>query len=392
MSQTTFLFDATLPAAATATPGRRNSPQRAAQVAGVDRTAFEIGWDFAHHRLTPPVAHLQAESPVRQGWSAGRAVFGARTLRPSRSVRQWLALRLHAWQHGIAVEPVQVTPHLLTQLQVTHCPVTGEALTDTPDAHGADTDATLVRLNPQAAAAAGNLVQMSRLAAQAAARGCEAAWGCARQLETRRSEAAGTAAAADALDTTPTLDGLTEEAWARLALLASFATPLPHAVAASLPLRLLPPNRVRVLNPVQALQVVLTMQFCDAGYARRLVAWAALMPTSEARQAFQLFMHTLLARRLSAGPVLDDTAARRAMQAAWADVLVQRRWQRLALLLTPAQCEQLLQRGARRGLLGGGRQWLAEPQATEGWALAAAGQASTDSCDGVVSAKALLSH
>lgn len=390
MSQTTFLFDATQPAAAAPGAAPRNAVSAfAATAAGTDRTAFEIGWDFAHHRLTPPVAHLHADSPVRQGWSAGRAVFGARTLRPGRSVRQWLALRLHAWQHGIAVEPVQVTPHFIGQLQATHCLVTGQPLTDATDARGADSDGTLVRLNPRAAAAAGNLAQLSRLAAQAAALGCETALQRARQLDAHVRTDTPTGSASTPPDR---IDGLDADAWARLALLASFATPLPHAVAAGLPLRVLPPNRVRVLNPVQALQVVLTMQFCDAGYARRLVAWAALMPGSEVRQAFQLFMHTLLARRLSAGPVLDDAAARRAMEAAWADALVQRRWQRLALLLTPAQCEQLLQRGARRGLLGAGRQWLAEPQATEGWALAAAGQASTDSCDGVVSTKALLSH
>ena len=44
-----------------------------------DRTAFEIGWDHARHRLLPPADHLHAGNPVRQGWEAGQAVFGTRT-------------------------------------------------------------------------------------------------------------------------------------------------------------------------------------------------------------------------------------------------------------------------------------------------------------------------
>jgi hypothetical protein len=63
----------------------------------------------------------------------------------------------------------------------------------------------------------------------------------------------------------------------------------------------LPPTRLRVLNPVQSLQVMLSLQFTRAGHARRCAALAGLMPTAEARYAFNSFMHTLLARRLAAG-------------------------------------------------------------------------------------------
>lgn len=359
MAQAAFTFD--IPVAATGgnagTPPTHSRAQHA--YSGPDATGFEIGWDFAHYRLTPPVAHLHAENPVRQGWSAGRAVFGARTLRPTRPVRQWLQLRLAAWQHGLAFEGVQVTPNFLAQLQVPECPVTRSTLTD---GSGAETDATITRLNPQAGVAAGNLAMLSQAALEAKAHhSWESALANARRIEAGECSQ---------------IDGLEAIEWARLALLMSLVTPLPHAQAATLPLLVLPPNRLRVLNPVQALQVMLTLQFCDAGYARRLVALAVLMPSSEARQAFQVFMHTLLARRLAAGPVLDATAARRAMENAWADALVQRRWQRLALLLTSADCEQLLQRAARRGLMGAGKQWLNSTRATDGWALDNAGQAS----------------
>lgn len=394
MSQAAFLFEApsALPGASAARP--LPAPRRHARPLGVDDVGFEIGWDFAHHRLTPPVAHLHADNPVRQGWSAARAVFGSRTLRPGAAVRQWLALRLVAWQHGQAFEGVQVTPHFIAQLQADSCPVTGASLLAGPGTDGGHAgeagitqigeagiahvgeagithvgeasiahagDAGITRLNRQAAYAAGNLALLSARARQAAAgRG----WQDALDQATLAEEHG------QALH-----EGLTSTQWRRLAVLMSFATPLDHARAAELPLLVLPPNRVRVLNPVQALQVMLTLQFCQAGYARRLVALAALMPTSEIRQAFQVFMHTLLARRLAAGPVLEGGAMRHAMEQAWTDALVQRRWQRLALRLTAAECEQLLQRAVRRGLLGASQRWQPLEAATEGWALDRAGRA-----------------
>jgi hypothetical protein len=371
MSQAAFLFDA--PAAPTAAAAARGvgATRRHARPTGVDDVGFEIGWDLAHHRLTPPVAHLHADNPVHQGWGAARAVFGHRTLRPSAAVRQWLALRLSAWQHGQAFESVQVTPHFIAQLQVTHCPVTGELLGSTDPLaigssghighHGPNVPAGLARLNQRAAHAAGNLVVLGATARDAA-EGLD--W----------SQALAQAEAAEDAGE-PTRRGLTPMHWRRLAGLMSLATPLAHARAAVLPLLVLPPNRVRVLNPVQALQVMLTLQFCQAGYARRLVALAALMPSSELRQAFQVFMHTLLARRLSAGAAIDGAAMRSAMEAAWADALVQRRWQRLALRLCAADCEQLLQRAARRGLMGPSQRWQAPEAAVEGWALDGAGRA-----------------
>jgi hypothetical protein len=362
MSQAAFLFDAPAAPAAPAVQAARHAPAaRRHQPQGVDEVGFEIGWDFARHRLTPPVAHLHADNPVRQGWSAARVVFGHRTLRTTLAVRQWLELRLAAWQRGRAFENVQVTPHFIAQLQAPQCPVTGTALA-TGDAVAQSAHPPLpARLNQHAACAAGNLAMLSDTA-RAAAEGLD--W---RQAlaQAEQAEAAGEA----------TRRGLTPQQWRRLAGLMSLATPLDHAHAAALPLLVLPPNRVRVLNPVQALQVMLTLQFCQAGYARRLVGLAALMPSSELRQAFQVFMHTLLARRLAAGSAIDAPAMRAAMEQAWADALVQRRWQRLASRLTAADCEQLLQRAARRGLIGPSQRWQAPEAAVEGWALDSAGLA-----------------
>lgn len=359
MSQAAFLFDAA-PNPVGARAARPGSPPSKRQRAeDIDDIAFEIGWDFARHRLTPPVAHLHADNPVRQGWSAARAAFGARTLRPTLPVRQWLELRLAAWQSGCAFESVQVTPHFIAQLQVTHCPVTGIPLA-TGNALAQSAHPPLpARLNPQAAYAAGNLAMLSDTA-RTAAEGLD--W---RDALVQADEAEGAGEA--------TRRGLTPSQWRRLAGLMSLTTPLSHAQAAALPLLVLPPNRVRVLNAVQALQVMLTLQFCKAGYARRLVALAALMPSSELRQAFQVFMHTMLARRLAAPMAQEGPMMRAAMEQAWADTLVQRRWLRLASRLTAADCEQLLQRAAQRGLMGPSQRWQAPEAAVDGWALESAG-------------------
>ena len=340
MVQATFEFS---PPAASTVPG---APQphalptdaaASADAPGLDRIGFEIGWDHAHHRVTPPLAHLHQPNPVHQGWLAGRAAFGARTLAPSAAHRQWLALRLQAWQQGAAFEGVQVNPAFLARIDAVDCPVSRQTLTLCA---GLASDATVTRLNPAAAYAAGNLVVLSRQVA----------------------------------DTDPA--ALDDAQQARLATLRSFATPLPHAQAVLLPLRALPPNRVRVINPVQALQVMLTLQFLQAGYARRLLGLAVLMPGSEARQAFQIFMHTLLARRLAAGQGASPAEARRALEDSWADTLVNRRWQRLASRLTAADCEALLQRASQRGLVVGGSRWVSSDSATEGWALEAGAAAS----------------
>jgi hypothetical protein len=356
MAQVALPFD--VPSTPAATPIAK-LPSPATHAVSGDPIASDIGRDFARHHLTPPVEHLQAESPVYQAWRAGRAVFGIRTLPATPRVRLWLQLRLQAWMQGVVFEALQLTPCHLQQLAVSHCPVTREPLTRATET---GIDGRVDRINRSAAFAAGNLAMLSAQACQArASLDWQAQWAVAHEL----SEAAGGVA--------KRRDGLDAQQWSRLAVLTSFVTPLPHAIAALLPLSVLPPNRLRVLNPVQALQVMLCLQFTRDGYARRLVALAAMMPTSEARQAFQVFMHTLLARHLEAGAAQDSTAARRTIEDTWADPLVIRRWQRLALRLTEGQCEQLLQRAAERRLVGPQAQWLSLEQATDGWALASAG-------------------
>ena len=315
MAQAAFQFDDS-----SAKPSAKSSTKPLAETR-IDTSAFQIGWDHARHRLTPPLSHLQAESPVQQGWRCGRAVFGLRTLRATPAVRQWLQLRLSAWVGGWVFEDVQLTPNFLQQIDVSQCPITRQPIThDT----GSASDGVVDRVNHRAGFAAGNLATLSQRASQALA-----------QLDSRQALAIAEGMDCGKLGVAPrTADQgeLDAAQWARLGVLMSFTAPLPHASAALLPLRVLPPNRVRVLNAVQALQVMLTLQFTQAGYARRLVALAVLMPSSEIRQSFQMFMHTLLARRLEAGQALSLDAnpqhnaqkIRQAMEDCWSDPLVNR--------------------------------------------------------------------
>jgi hypothetical protein len=322
---------------------------------------FELGWDHAHYGAVPPAAHLDPLSPVRQGWEAGRQTFGQRTLASNRFVRKWLQLRLNAWLRGRAFEATQVNPAFLRQIDVAVCPITSEVLT-----HGTGelSDASVDRVFNGAAYAGGNLAVMSTRANRAKSDyGTDDAMRFARQIELGRLGQ---------------IDGLSAEQWARIAVLTSFVTPLPHARAATLPLIVLPPNRLRVLNPVQSLQVMLSLQFTRGGHARRCAAIASLMPSADARQAFNSFMLTLLARRLAAGKAASDGDERRMVEVMWLDPLVQRRWQRLALRLTEADCRRIGRIAAERGLASSGIRWLGTEAATAGWALESAGYASDD--------------
>jgi hypothetical protein len=322
---------------------------------------FKLGWDYAHYGVVPPAEHLHPLSPVRQGWEAGRETFGRRTLQPNRFVRKWLQLRPSAWLRGRVFEGQQVNPAFLRQIDVAVCPVTREVLT-----HGTGelSDASVDRVFNDAAYAAGNLAVMSTRANQAkSAYGLDDAMAFVRQIETGRLGQ---------------IDGLTSEQWARTAVPASFATVMPHAKASILPLLVLPPARLVVLNAAQSLQVMLSLQFTSAGHARRCAALGSLMPCADARLAFNAFMHTLLARRLAAGRLTSELTERHAVEDMWRDTLVNRRWQRLVAYLSAVNCGRIVRTVAERGLAGKGIRWTPPELATEGWALEAMGYAEAE--------------
>jgi hypothetical protein len=317
------------------------------------QTGFDIGWDHARHGLLPPPAQWFDGNPLQQGWQAGRACFGERTLGASPRVRRWLALRLHAWQRGRAFELAEVTPHYLGQIEVDLCPVLRQPLQPV--------EASVDRVCDSAGYAAGNLAMMSAFANRA-----KGASGLGLLL--RRAERA--AHTADGR-----FEGLDAAAWLRLATLVSFVTPLPHEQALCLPLHLLPPNRLRLLNPVQGLQALITREIGRPDGTRRLRALSALLPDAAVRLDFHRFLSALLPRCIEAGRDARPWALRHVLEDAWSDTLVQRCWRRLALPLTPLLIEKLLQRCAA-GALGVAHVLLHEDRAaTEGWALERGGLA-----------------
>lgn len=329
-----------------------------------EHIGFDLGWDHAHHGITPPAPYVLEPSPLRKGWLAGSTTFGERTLPPTVAVRQWLQLRLHAWLRGRSVELIQVTPHHLRQLAVTHCPVTREAL-DLPNDNVCRV--SIERVRHDAGYAAGNLAMMSACAQAAkAAHGFESAIDIARRLE---------AQATRGHTAEPRHDGLTPAQWARMAVLCSYVELLPHARACELPMLVLPPNRLRLFNPAQALQAFISQQLLRPGWSRRINGIEALLSTPAARRAFRSFFQTLLPRVLDAGRPADPQHARWAIEDAWSHALVMQRWVRFASMLSSVQCESLLSRAAAERLLPESLrvEVLADADATDGWCLASRG-------------------
>ena len=315
----------------------------------VDRAGFDIGWDHAHHGLVPPAELLHPGTPVCHGWTAAKAVFGCRTLSASRRTRLWLQLRLLAWRRGLAFDTQQVTPNYLGQIEVDLCPIRRVPL---GGAAGQADAAVVERLNPQAGYAAGNLAVMS--AAAAAARegiDCQQAVRQARLAE----------------QTGAPVRGLGAAAWWRLAALLALATPLPFAEVARLPLAVLPPNRVRLLNAAQGLQALVTQMFAAPGWSARCRNFAQWLPEHTLRHDFNLFIGAMAPRALEAAS--HPGGPRAGLEDAWLQERVQRRWQHFVLSLGEDATACLLERAAGAPVAGKRVLCHAPEQATEGWAL-----------------------
>ena len=336
------------------------APKQASMPTAHEHLGFELGWDYARHDLAPPAPYAQEPSPLRNGLLAGQAAFGQRTLPASRAVRKWLQLRLHAWLRGRSIELFQVTPHYLRQLEVSHCPITRVALSA---ATLQPSDASVDRVRNDAGYAAGNLAVMSTRANHAKA---ATGYGDARRIVQRLEACARRGQPEEHA-------GLTAAQWSRVWALCSFVQPLAHTQACSLPLLLLPPNRLRLFNPVQALQVFISTQLLTPGWSQRLRSFESLLPGAPARRAFQAFFHALLPRVLEAGRPADAQHARWAVEDAWRCPRVLRRWVALARPLDAAQCEALVSRAAALGLSRFRFEAFNDERATDGWQLESRG-------------------
>ena len=320
------------------------------------RIGFELGWDYAHYRVTPPAPYAQQPSALHDGLLAGRAAFGLRTLQATRPVRKWLQLRLHAWLRGRSVELFQVTPNYLAQIDVSHCPITRVALSAaTLEA----SDASIDRVRNDAGYAAGNLAVMSTKANHAkATHGFAQAQHLAQRIEA---------------ESLPGLAGLTGDQWTRVAVLCSFVEPLLHEAACAIPLRVLPPNRLRLFNPVQALQAFISRQLLKPGWSQRVSRFEDLLPGKPLKRDFKSFFMALLPRVLEAGKLVEPHEARWAIEDAWRAPLVLQRWTQFARQLTAAQCDALVTKAAARRLGTSVVFALPDSQATDGWNVATRG-------------------
>jgi hypothetical protein len=112
---------------------------------------------------------------------------------------------------------------------------------------------------------------------------------------------------------------------------------------------------VRLVNPIQAVQALLSLQLATPGWGARSSRVAASIPLL-LRCEFHLFFHTLLAHTLRAGQSVaaDDerTAMRVAVERAWSEPTVQRRWERFARRIDAALAETLVERLAAEPLPG----------------------------------------
>jgi hypothetical protein len=328
-------------------------------VPGLDPIGFELGWDFARHGVTPPAPYAEEPSPLRHGWAAGQVAFAGRTLSDRPALMQWLQLRLHAWLRGRHVELFQITPHYLRQLNVSHCPITRVEFSGS-GAHSASVD----RVRNDAAYAAGNLVVMSQ-------RANHSKGGLGHQEALARAQHI-------ADNNLGGIEGLTEDQWLRVATLCSFVEPLSHEAACRIPMRVLPPKRLRLFNPAQALQAFVSQQLQQAGWSQRVSRFEALLSSEDLRRDFKRFFMALLPRVIEAGRPAHMLGVRWAIEDAWANPGVLERWTQFALQLSPAQCEALLVQATKKGLGTCLLDKANAAQATEGWALDTRGYSSTD--------------
>jgi hypothetical protein len=291
-----------------------------------DRVGFQIGWDHARHGLVPPAELLLEGTPLGQGWRAGKAVHGGRTHGTSWVTRRWLALRVQAWHEGMSFDSVHLTPARLARLHGPRCPVTRATLGGPP---GSPDAPVFERLDSSRGYTPGNLAVLSTAASQARA-------GVGTLEALRRAHRL--------MSGEPATDGLDAAAWTRLAALRAFATPMPFHDAARLPLAVLPPPGVDLVNPVQRLQVLLTLQFSTSGWSGRTREIAQGLPGHTARQDYHLFIGALAPRVVEAGTTPGAAATRKALEDAWLHERVLRRWHHFVLSLGEAGVLSLLER------------------------------------------------
>jgi hypothetical protein len=131
----------------------------------------------------------------------------------------------------------------------------------------------------------------------------------------------------------------------------------------------LPPNRLRLFNPVQALQAFVSQQLLTPGWSQRVSRFEDLLQGKPLKRDFKTFFMALLPRVLEGGRLYAAQTARWAIEDAWRASLVQQRWTTFARQLDAAQCELLLRKAVVRRLTTSTIVQCGDTAATDGWNL-----------------------
>ena len=324
-----------------------------------DRIGFELGWDYAHHRLQPPPPF------TRGGFGpARRASRRARHLRPAHAggaparapVAAAAAARLAARSQRRRLPGHAALP----------APARSQPLPD--HARGARPVATRRQRLDRPGAQRRRLRRRQPGDDEHEGQPCQG--GARLPLGEPSGRASQQPAAAGSSAPARRLAGLTAPQWRRVATLCSFVEPLDHAAG-----RDALPMHVLLAEPAAALQ----SGAGPAGPAQPAVAAAGLEPPLRplrspspgpgAAPRLQGLHDRPRAARARSRPDGDAQALRWAVEDAWTDERVLKRWQTFAGPLTPAACEALVSQAAARKLATSAVETIDPAQACEGWSL-----------------------
>lgn len=306
-----------------------------ADVDGLRRQAFDIGWDFAMYGLRPE----NGVADVLNGYLAGFDHFGKNgVIKTDLYSRKWLRLRASANSRQRIFDK-SVTPEFLREIVVPYCPITRMKL-EYPDHMSyvhvgeVDNDAvwTVDRLNNAAGYIDGNLVVMSRLANSS-----KHTFGfdeCRELSIAAEKERDGV------------LGGLNAAEWARLAYLTAIVDDkATKEEVGCLPLVCIIPNycQIRCYSSIVQLELMRAVCTGSRDLGKKVKVWCGAMPSKKLRHMAEEFAHILacIFMTMSKKADLKETNARWVFEDAWTNPIVWKAWSKLARHISPSQMSDI---------------------------------------------------